>query len=56
MSTVDLLAQELELVRQDLIYLHQRVDSVLVSMKVQKLSVDTMVMTLKRIIKKGSSD
>ncbi len=50
MNKVDSLAQELELVQQDLARLHRRVDSVLVSMKEQSLSVDSMVMTLRNII------
>ncbi len=44
------LAQALELVQGDLLLLNQRVDLALHSMKVQKKSVDNLVMTLKRII------
>ncbi len=56
MSTVEELVQELESARLDLTQLSLRVDSVEQSMKALKPSVDTMIMTLKRIIKAGFSD
>ncbi len=47
------LAQEQESLKADLVLLNLRVDSVLASMKEQSMSLDNMVMTLKRIIELG---
>ncbi len=55
MSTVEELAQELEFLRADLELLRQEVDSMNQYIRLQKISVDSMVTTLKSIIVKDCS-
>ncbi len=48
------LALEVEYLRADLELLRQEVDSMNLYMKAQKVSVDTMVMTLRDMLRKNS--